>query len=94
MSPDNPPSGPTRTDDHDTTGRRFATLVLGYLSATVLSAIGGIVIGGWLAFETDHWKDFKAIMEGLGDDAVLLAVGLLLVAVVVSTGAAAYARPS
>lgn len=94
MSPEEPPSGPTRTDDFDPPGLRPAILILGYLSATVLSAIGGIVIGGWLAFETDHWKDFKVIMEGLGNDAVLLAVGLLLVAVVVSTGAAAYARPS
>lgn len=73
----------TNTDDRDRTARRFGALLLGYLAVTVGSTVGGILIGGWLAFETDHWQEFKAVIEGLGDGAVMLAVGLVVVAVVV-----------
>lgn len=73
----------TNTDDRDRTARRFSVLLLGYLIVTIISVVGGVLIGGWLAFETDHWQEFKVMIEGLGDGAVLLAVGLVVVAVVV-----------
>lgn len=79
---------PPGADDVRTTAAHFLALLLGHLAVAVLSAAGGVILGGWLAFETGYWRGFKAWIEGLGDGATALAVGLLLLAVVVSVGAA------
>lgn len=67
-----------------------ATL-LSHLVVGVVSLIAGVVLGGWLAFETGYWRAFRAWIEVLGDGAMALAVGLGLVAVGVSL-VVAYAR--
>jgi predicted permease len=50
----------------------------------VTSLLAGVVLGGWLAFETSHWRAFRSAVEGSAAVGVPLAVGLSLLALVVS----------
>ncbi|SEP23978.1 hypothetical protein SAMN04487948_12542 [Halogranum amylolyticum] len=70
-------------------GRNESTAVrlVGTGLLTALTLLGGVAVGGWLAFETSHWRAFKTFVEGLS---VLSALhlGLLLVVVGVAAKAA------
>lgn len=88
MNGDEAPTGTTEPVHRGPTNRRLGTLLVGHLSAVALSVGAGVLIGGWIAFETDHWQEFKGVAEALGDSAVLLAGALVLVAVIVSAGIA------
>jgi hypothetical protein len=47
------------------------------LTSVVLSLVGGIVIGGWIAFETPYWQEFRRLVEGIPIGSALL-LGLVL----------------
>lgn len=70
-----------------------ARSLVSHLVVAVTALAAGIVAGGWLAFETGHWRAFKSWIEGLAGVATLLVVGLLGVALAVSV-LAAYSRAS
>ncbi|EJN57098.1 hypothetical protein [Halogranum rubrum] len=56
----------------------------GLLAATAL--LGGVFVGGWLAFQTPYWRAFKALVEGLPLLSGLhLGILLLLVGIVGKT---------
>jgi hypothetical protein len=55
-----------------------------HLVVALTALAAGIVTGGWLAFETGYWQGFKATIEGLASGGLLLVVGLLAVAAVVT----------
>lgn len=60
---------------------------VGTLVATSLSLVGGVLIGGWIAFETPNWRAFRSFIEGMtigtgqsvGIMLFLIAVGIGLV---------------
>jgi F0F1-type ATP synthase membrane subunit c/vacuolar-type H+-ATPase subunit K len=53
-------------------------LFASYLAVAAGALAAGVVLGGWLAFETGHWRGFKSWVESMADGAVLLAAGLLV----------------
>ena len=63
-----------------TRGESTATRLVGTGLLTAAALLGGVAVGGWLAFQTPHWRAFKAFVEGFP---VLsgLHLGLLLVLV-------------
>lgn len=42
-----------------------------------LSLVGGIVIGGWIAFETPYWQEFRSLVEGVPVGSAL-SIGIVL----------------
>jgi hypothetical protein len=75
--------------DADASDRSLAPL-LSHLVVAAASALAGVVLGGWLAFETGYWRGFKSLIEGVSGGA--LVVGLALVAIAVGVTLAASAR--
>lgn len=71
-----PPDGPSTS----TTAASFA----GHLVAVAAALVAGIVLGGWIAFETGRWTAYKGWIEAIGDGALLLAAGLVVISVVAS----------
>lgn len=70
------------------TGHATAVGTLASHLLVAIAALGaGVVLGGWVAFETGDWRSFKAGIESLSGLAIPLVVGLLTLAV--GTGAAA-----
>lgn len=63
--------------------QRNTTVVLlgSHLVVAVTALAAGVVLGGWLAFETGYWRGFRAWVHSLADAAALLALGLLVIAV-------------
>lgn len=57
--------------------------LVSYLVVALTALAAGIVTGGWLAFETAHWRGFKQLIEGLAGTAVFVVVALLTVAAAV-----------
>jgi hypothetical protein len=70
--------------ENDFTVTNGAVLLASHLVVTVSGLAAGVVLGGWLAFETGYWRGFRAWVESMADTAALLAVALLLVAGAVS----------
>lgn len=66
-----------------TAARGGITSLLSHLAVGVTSLLAGVVLGGWLAFETGHWEGFESLVEGTVVGAGL-AVGLCLLALGVS----------
>jgi hypothetical protein len=62
---------------------RHVMTVSTMLTSAMLSLVGGIVIGGWIAFETPYWQAFRRLVEGIPIGSALL-LGLVLF--VVATG--------
>jgi hypothetical protein len=60
-----------RTRDESTAIRLVGTGLL-----TAMALLGGVAVGGWLAFQTAHWRAFKAFVEGAPLSG--LALGLLV----------------
>ena len=58
--------------------------LLGDALLALLALLGGVAIGGWLAFETAQWEGFKAFVEGLP---VLSALHLGLLSLALGLGA-------
>ena len=58
--------------------------LLSHLAVGATSLLAGVVLGGWLAFETRHWEAFKSLVEGSAAVGVTLAVGLCLLALALS----------
>jgi hypothetical protein len=48
-----------RTRTESTTARLVGTGLL-----TLSALLGGVAVGGWLAFQTPYWRAFKAFVEG------------------------------
>lgn len=82
-----------QTSTTDSTGSGVAIALGSHLAVGLTSLLAGVILGGWLAFETGHWRAFKGWIEGLGGAATLLVVGLLAVTVAV-TALATYGRAS
>lgn len=61
-----------------------AEALLSHLAVGVLSLLAGVALGGWLAFETGRWEAFKSLVEGSAVGAFTFAVGLCLLALLVS----------
>jgi hypothetical protein len=59
-------------------------LLASHLVVAVSALFAGVVLGGWLAFETGYWRGFRAWVNSLADAAALIAVALLLIAGAVS----------
>ncbi|WP_255194905.1 hypothetical protein [Halorarius litoreus] len=68
-----------------------AEALVSHLVASLTALAAGVVAGGWLAFETAHWRGFKELIEGLAGTALFVVVALLTVAVAV-TALATYAE--
>lgn len=64
--------------------RDGAISLLSHLAVGATSLLAGVVLGGWLAFETGHWRAFRSFVEGSAAVGVTLAVGLCLLALAVS----------
>lgn len=77
------------------TGDRVAAAeaLVSHLVVSLTALAAGVVVGGWLAFETGHWRGFKRLIEGLAGTAMFLVVALLTVAAAVTT-LATYAEAS
>jgi hypothetical protein len=68
-------------------GRRATGSTLAVGGATAAALVAGVWVGGWIAFETDHWQGFKSLVEGapvgsalhVGLLFFLVAVGLIFV---------------
>jgi len=71
-------------NENDSTVKNAVVLLASHLVVAVSALAAGVVLGGWLAFETGYWRDFRAWVESMADTAALLAVALLLVAAAVS----------
>lgn len=68
--------------------RNGAILLVSHLVVAVSALAAGVIIGGYVAFETGYWEGFRAWVNSLADAAALLAVCLLLVAVAVGVATA------
>jgi hypothetical protein len=42
-----------------------STSTAGAVGAVALALVAGVVLGGWLAFETTHWRGFESLVEGV-----------------------------
>lgn len=40
-------------------------VVMSTLVSASLSLVGGVAIGGWIAFETPYWQAFRSLVEGV-----------------------------
>jgi MFS family permease len=75
-----------RGADRPGTGRTTASAV-GSLGAVAVALVAGVLLGGWLAFETAHWRGFKSFVEGVPVGSALhLGVLLALVALALVVG--------
>lgn len=80
---------PTAAGSYDRPGSVHpVTLLVSHLAVGVLSAVGGLALGGWIAFETGYWVTFKAWVEGVRVGALTLAAGLLVLALLVGLAVA------
>lgn len=71
-------------ENNDSNTTNAVALLASHLVVAVTALVAGVVLGGWLAFETGYWRDFRAWVESMADTAALLAIALLLVAAAVS----------
>lgn len=77
------------SDRRETSG---LAVLLTSVVTTALGAVAGVLIGGWLAFETPRWRGFKRTVENMEVLTALdLGVGLLVLALLIG-GLVAYAR--
>lgn len=74
--------------DDDSSATDAVVLLASHLVVAVSALAAGVVLGGWLAFETGYWRGFRAWVNSMADAAALLAVALLLIAGAVSLAAA------
>lgn len=72
------------TTGETTAGRDGTISLLSHLAVGANSLLAGVVLGGWLAFETGYWAGFKSLVEGSAAVGVPLAVGLCLLALALS----------
>jgi hypothetical protein len=72
------------TKDTESSTNSVVVLLASHLAVAASALAAGFVLGGWVAFETGHWRDFRAWVESMADTAALVAVALLLVAAAVS----------
>lgn len=57
-----------------------AEALVSHLLVALTALAAGVLAGGWVAFETGHYRQFKALIEGLAGTATFLVVTLLVVA--------------
>lgn len=55
------------------------------LISASLSLVGGIAIGGWIAFETPYWQAFRSLVEGVPVGSAL-SLGIVLVVAAAGVG--------
>jgi len=71
-------------NENDSTVTNAVVLLASHLVVAASALFAGVVLGGWLAFETGYWRGFRAWVNSLADAAALIAVALLLIAGAVS----------
>lgn len=74
-----------RLSDDSTFDREFA----GPLVAAIIGAAAGFFVGGWLAFDTGHWEEFRYVVDNTPLVSFLhIGIILFVVAVLLGTGVA------
>lgn len=64
-----------------TTPVNAAVPLVSHLVVAALCLAAGVLLGGWVAFETGYWGGFKTAIEGLAGVVPALVTVLLLLAV-------------